>query len=112
MIWWIVIGVLVLIFLVTSFIKLEHDFKAIKAIVLLLLIFVIAGSVYGWIRSEDANFDSPKGIVGSVYSYFVWLGDAGIKVWDVTKSSAVTVGNVINSNNYSVTSKSAGDGRK
>jgi hypothetical protein len=111
MIWWMVVGVLVLIFLVTSFIKLEHDFKAIKAIILVLLIIVIAGSVYGWIKSDNSDTSSTGGIVGSVYSYFIWLGDAGMQVWDVTRSGISTVGNVIMSNNTK-SSSSKNDGRR
>jgi glucan phosphoethanolaminetransferase (alkaline phosphatase superfamily) len=108
MIWWIIIGALILIFLITSFIKLEHDFKAIKAIILIVVLLLIAGSVYGWIKSDNSDMSSPKGVVGSVYSYFVWLGDAGLKIFDATKSSISTVGNTINSN----VTKSSGDGRK
>jgi len=110
MIWWIVIGGLILIFLVTSFIKLEHDFKAIKAIILVLLILAIAGSVYGWVQSNKSDSSSTSGVIGSAYSYFVWLGNAGIQVWDVTRSGISTVGNVIMSNNTKTTSKN--DGRK
>lgn len=109
MILWITIAALVLIFLVTSFIKLEHDFKAIKAIVIVLLLILIAGSVYGWINSEKTDLKSPKGIIGSIYSYFVWLGNAGVEVFDVTKSGINTVGNVISANN---TKAGSGDGRK
>lgn len=109
MIWWIIIAALVLIFLVTSFIKLEHDFKAIKAIIIVVLLILIAGSVYGWINSDKTDLNSPKGIVGSIYSYFIWLGDAGIQIFDVTKSGIKTVGNVVNTNS---TKSSTGDGRK
>lgn len=110
MIWWIIIGALILIFLITSFIKLEHDFKAIKATILVIVLLLIAGSVYGWIKSDNTDINSPKGMVGSVYSYFVWLGNAGLQIFDATKTSISTVGNTINSN---VTKTSgSGDGRK
>ncbi len=109
MIWWIIIGVLVLIFIITMFIKLEHDFKIIKAIILVVLLVLIVGSVYGWVTSNKMDLNSPKGIVGSIYSYFVWLGDAGIQVFDVTKAGIKTVGNVIGSNNTKI---DYGDGRK
>jgi len=110
MIWWIIIGALVIIFLITSFIKLEHDFKAIKATILVIVLLLIAGSVYGWIKADNTDLNSPSGIIGAVYSYFIWIGDAGLKIFDITKSSVGTVGNAINSN----VTKSSGsnDGRK
>lgn len=109
MIWMIVIGVLVLIFIITMFIKLEHDFKMIKAIILVVLLVLIAGSVYGWVTSNKMDLNSPKGIIGSIYSYFVWLGDTGVQIFDVTKSGIKTAGNAIRSNNTKI---DYGDGRK
>lgn len=105
---WLIIAALVVIFLVTSFIKLEHDFKAIKAIVLIVILLLIGGSIYAWTKSDKNDLSSPKGIVNSVYLYCVWVGDTSMKLFATLSDSFRTVGNAIKGNE----TRSSSDGRK
>jgi hypothetical protein len=108
MIVWIIITATVLMFIVTSFIKLEHDFKAIKATVIIVIILIIGGSVIGWYKYSAVDLSSPKAVINSVYVYFSWVGQAGLSLFDFSKGAVSTVGNTIKSNQ---TIKSS-DGRR
>lgn len=108
MIVWIIIAAIVVIFAVTSFIKLEHDFKAIKATVIIVILLIIGGSVLAWYKTNDLDFSSPKAVISSVYVYFAWVGQAGLQLFDFSKGAVNTVGNVIKNNQTTKTN----DGRR
>jgi len=108
MIGWIILAAIVVIFLVTSFIKLEHDFKAIKAVVIIAILLIIGGSIFGWYKTNETDFSTPAGAIHSVYIYFAWVGQAGLNLFDFSKGAVSTVGNVIKTNQTAKTN----DGRR
>jgi hypothetical protein len=101
--------ILIVLFVITTAIHLEHKFKAIKAVVLVVIVLVIGSSIYTWVKNDNNDLNSPKGVANSIYLYIGWLGDMGETILDVSKSSIRTVGNVINGNQ---TNSRIFDGRK
>ena len=104
--------VLIAIFILTTMIHLEHKFKAIKAVVLVLILLIIGGSLYTWIKSDTNDLSSPRGIVNSIYAYMGWMGDISIKVFSTFSDGFKTVGNVIQGNETQQLSNKLFDGRK
>ena len=104
---WLILLALVAIFIVTSLIRLEHEFKAVKAIIVIAILLLLVGSIFAWWQSSKADLNSPKGIANSIYSYVTWVADLGLKLFDVTKIGVVTVGNAIKGEeNQTVTNQS------
>lgn len=106
----VIVLVIVAMLIITMFIHLEHKLKAIKAIVLILILLIIGSSVYTWVKNDTNDLSSPKGIVNSIYMYVGWLGSTGAAIVDSTKDSFTIVGNAINGN--STTNNNNFDGRK
>jgi len=104
----IALGIVVL-FIVSSFLHLEHKFHIIKTLLLFVLLLLFIGSIYAWFSSEKTSLDSPKNIVNSVYLYVGWLGETGAKLFSVGKDSFGLIGNVIKGNQ---TKTVISDGRK
>ena len=94
---WIIIGVFIILGL--FFLKMEHHTRKIKALILVLLGFIIYFSLVGMLNSNDVDVSSPKGIVGAVYTYFGWIGETGAKLFDIGKDTVSLVGNAVKLNN-------------
>lgn len=101
--------VLIVMFIITMFIHLEHKLKAVKAVVLILVILLIGSSLYTWIKSDTNDLSSPRGVANSIYMYAGWMGDIGVKLFSTLGDSFKSVGNVINGNQ---TRSNPSDGRK
>ena len=90
--WLIIIGVLIfLLFLV----KIEHGFKRGKIIFYVVILALILLSFFVLVRTHNAQLDSPKAVVNTVYLYFTWIGEKGVQIFDVGKTTVNMVGNVI-----------------
>ena len=101
--------IIIVLLLVTMMVHLEHKFKAIKAIALVLIILVIGSSIYTWVKNDNNDLNSPKGVANSIYMYAGWMGDIGVKLFSTLGDSFKSVGNVINGNQ---TNSKVFDGRK
>ena len=93
---WIVLGIFVVIGL--FFLKMEHHTRKLKVLILVALGFVIYFSLMGMLNSEDVDVNSPKGIVGAVYTYFGWVGETGARLFDIGKNTVSLVGNAVKVN--------------
>jgi len=90
---WIIIGLLVLIGF--WYIKLEHQTQKIKIIVLVVIAVLIYFSMIEVFSSEKVDLTSPRGVIGGVYAYFGWMGQAVTGLWDVGVNTVHMVGNAI-----------------
>jgi cell division protein FtsW (lipid II flippase) len=97
MILWIIIGVVVAI-LISSFFHAEHLFNRVKIFIFVLIALIVLYSIFGFFFSGKADLSSPGAIASSVYSYFGWIGDKSIQIFNVGKDSVGLVGNIIKSN--------------
>lgn len=93
---WIAIGILVMVGF--SFIKLDGHITKIKVLVLLGLGAILYFSIVSMLSSGRLDTNSPKSIVNSVYSYFGWLGDTAVKLFNIGKDTTVLVGNAVKYN--------------
>lgn len=93
---WIAIGILVIIGF--FFIKIDSHLSKIKIIVLIGLGFIMYFSIVSMLSSGRIDTDSPTSIVSSVYSYFGWLGDTALNLFDIGKDTVVLVGNAVKYN--------------
>ena len=100
---WLIILAVAVIFLVSSFVRAKHELHTTKAIVLIVILLIVAGSIFMWWQSNQANMTSPTGVINSVYSYVTWLGNLGIQLFDVAMSGVTTVGNAIKGNTNQTT---------
>ena len=94
---WIVIGVIIVLALL--FLRMDHSFRRVKTIALILIAFVIFISVTTFFNSKDLDLKSPKGVVSALYFYAGWMGKTVGNLWDVGKDTAHMVGNAIRLNN-------------
>jgi hypothetical protein len=97
MIIWYIIGVVVVIF-VLFFINLEHQMKRLKIVIGIIILLIVIASLFGWYKTNQVDFSTPAAAINSVYVYFSWVGQAGLKLFDFSKVTVNTVGNVIRSN--------------
>ena len=96
MIWWLVIiGFLIVAIL---FIKFEHILKRWKIIVLVIVLVFLFFSVRAIAQNNQIDLKSPSSIINTAYVYFGWLGEKGIQIFDVGKTTFNAVGNVIKGN--------------
>ncbi len=93
---WVVI--LILVFIVLAFLKIDHHTRVLKIFVLLGILLLIAFSMYNLFKVKEIDLSSPKDVVNTVYLYFGWLGNTLTQLWDVGKDTITTVGNVIKIN--------------
>jgi glucan phosphoethanolaminetransferase (alkaline phosphatase superfamily) len=108
---WIIIAV-VLALLLFVMLHMEHSLRKVKLIVVIVFFLLVFFSIIGFFASKNNDFDSPRGIFNSVYSYFGWLGEKGIEIFYVGKDSVITVGNIIKSNQTFEKKTDIPDGRK
>jgi glucan phosphoethanolaminetransferase (alkaline phosphatase superfamily) len=100
----------VLIFVAFFFLKMEHQTRRVKIILIILAIMLIYFSLVGILNSEKVDLKSPRGVVSAVYLYFGWIGQTASNLWDVGKDTFGMVGNAIKLGNY--TDKDKNDGRR
>jgi nicotinamide riboside transporter PnuC len=93
MIGWLLLGLIVIGLLV--FINVEHSFRKIKVMLLIVLVLLFLFSIFQWSKSGQFDVSSPKNIINSVSSYVGWTIKAGVALFDAGKESFKTVGNVI-----------------
>ena len=104
MITWIILGIFVLIALV--YIKLSHQGKRVKLIVLVLLGILFYFSLLAFFSSEDVQLTSPQGIAKATTGFFVRIGETAGELWEIGKVTGKAVVKVIDFNQSRV------DGRK
>jgi len=99
MIQWIIIGVFILIGF--WYLKMEHQTRRVKIVVLIIIIALLYFSMMGIFSSEKVNLTSPRGIVNGIYVYFGWIGQTMSNLWDIGVDTVRTVGNAIKISNNS-----------
>jgi hypothetical protein len=93
----VIVGLLV--FLGLFYLKMEHHGRRYKAIIIVILGFLIYFSVVSIFSSEQVDLSSPRGVVNAVYVYFGWMGHAASNLWDVGVETVGMVGNAVKINN-------------
>jgi len=99
MIQWIIIGVFVLVGF--WYLKVEHQSRKVKAVVIVIIAALLYFSMMGIFSSEKVNMNSPRGIVNGVYVYFGWIGQTIGNLWDIGVDTVRTVGNAVKVNDNS-----------
>ena len=95
-VWIVVIAIIAL--LLFLWIKLEHQARLIKFVIVTLIVVMLVGSLFLTLSSGETDLSSPKGIVNAVYLYIGWLGGFTVDMWDL---GVETTGKVINAMNVS-----------
>ncbi len=93
--WLIIVGI---VFVALLFLKAEPSTKWVKISIIVLLGFVIYLAVSGLFMSNEINLNSPRGILNSVYFYFLWIGHTSTTLWNIGVDTAGMVGNAIKVN--------------
>ena len=88
----------ILVILGFLFIKFYHTGMKIKLVLLVLLALLLYFSISGLMASVDIDISSPQDVMKGVYLYFGWLGQTGGQVWDVGKTTAHTIKEVVTFN--------------
>jgi len=99
MIQWIIIGVFVIIGF--WYLKMEHNTRKAKVIIIIILGALIYFSMMGIFSSEKVDMTSPRGMVNGMYIYFGWIGQTMSNLWDIGVDTVRTVGNAIRIDNDS-----------
>lgn len=110
MIIWIIIGIVVAMIIAGLF-HAEHFINRMKVFFFVLVALLVLFSIIGFFTSKNADLTSPRGVMGSIYAYFGWIGDKGTQIFSISKGTVSTIGNIILSNETSVKSNIK-DGRK
>ncbi|MDP2947034.1 MAG: hypothetical protein Q8N88_02880 [Nanoarchaeota archaeon] len=97
MMYWVIIGLMILIAL--TFFRFEHGARKMKIIILVILGLLVYLSIVTVFSSKNVDVNSPRGIVSSVYFYFGWIGNTLSNLWDIGADTVHTVGNAIKVNN-------------
>ena len=92
------VAIAILIVLGIILLNLEHHARKIKIAATIVLLMIVYFSITSVLNSGNVDMASPRGIVGGVYYYFGWLGNALGDVWSISKDSAIAIGNVIKIN--------------
>ena len=99
---WIVIGVIVVLALLL--LRVDHSFKRVKTVALILIAFLIFFSVTSFFTSKELDLTSPRGVVNGLYFYAGWIGKTASNLWDVGKGTVGMVGNAIRLNDTIINS--------
>lgn len=99
MINWILI--IVALFILLAFFRVEHTGRRIKVIALILVLTLIYFSVSMVISQNKVDLKSPNGIFKGLYLYAGWLGEIALKMWDVGRQTVGMTANVIKGNSSS-----------
>lgn len=97
MILWIAIILIVVVGYI--YIKIDHNARLLKSVILLILAFLLIFSVISIFSSNDVDLSSPKGILDGLYLYVGWVGNSFAKLWDVGAETVTGVGHAIKVNN-------------
>lgn len=84
--------VVIIIFVIFSFMKVEHQGRRIKIIVIILVALFIYLSVSQVFTSPSVDLKSPKGVISAFYFYVGWVGKSISNIWSI---GAETTGKVI-----------------
>jgi hypothetical protein len=93
------IVLVVFVFLLFAYMKIEHHGRKVKIIVGIVIGFLIYFSIMGVFSSDTIELNSPRGVVNAVYVYFGWLGHTASGLWNVGVETVNMVGDVIKINN-------------
>ena len=99
MIGWIILIIIVIVLIL--FFHTEHTFRKAKWVILLIFLIILYFIISAWWNSGNAQFDSPKDSVNSIYSFVGFLGKTGLTIFDYGKTTVKTVGDVIKNNKTS-----------
>jgi len=91
-----VVAVLLISIIAFAYIKLEHHLHLLKFGALVLIIFLMAVSIFATFTSDRVDLSSPTGIINGVYLYVGWLGGFIGDVWSIGVS---TTGQIISAVN-------------
>ena len=107
MIPWLILAILAVVML--AYLKLEHEGRNIKMIVIVIVIVLIYLSVVSFLAGNTVDVSSPKGIISGLAVYGGWFVDSAGKIFSIGRETVSEVGNTVTSN---YTAKNVNDGRR
>jgi hypothetical protein len=93
---WIFITILAV--LAFFMVRLEHEGRKIKLVLVAVVIALLYFSIVGFVKSTNAEINSPKDVVSMFYMWFGWMGEKAVDLWGVGEDVVIGVGNVVKSN--------------
>ncbi len=93
------IVIAILVILGFLFVKFYHTGMKIKLVLLLLLGLLLYWSISGLMSSVNLDVNSPTEVIKGVGLYFSWLGQTATHVWDIGKTTALTIKDTVSFNN-------------